>query len=219
MSLPVAQLARHVPDGASSVVVVAPARLDLSAFEAPGRVVRRHEPDVRVGRLHQLLAAHTHADAVVDLARGRGATDRLPMLLAHARRGGVVLVALPPRQGPRARLLALVDEVRRLRAGELDPPARRRDDRQDAEQDLHALAASIGDLTIDDDHIAMTMDVDTWRVVPEKRFDRFLAGAPGLGRVVGTRARRHLDRHRPVHEQRPRRTGDRDGESAAALPA
>ena len=178
-------LARLVPAAASRVAVVAGPDVDLAAYDAPGRVVHRHRPDDDLDVLHDALVGHGHLDAVVDLGRGPGATDRLPMLLMHLRHGGLLVVALPHREQPRARLLGLLDDVQRLRdGGALDAPARRRDSRRATVRDRHALAASVAEVVVHDDAVAVTMAVDTWLVVPEVRLDAVLAAAPGLGRVV-----------------------------------
>lgn len=168
-----------------SVVVPEPAP-DLTPLAASGRVLRVHR-EGRQLELHDAMAAQGHAEVVVDLVRGPGAAMRLPMLLGHVRCGGTLVVALPRRPRARNPLLALLDDVRRLREGDLDPPARRRDLRPYPVRDRHALAAAIDHVEVDDDLLVLRTGIETWSVVPEARTDALLAAAPGLGSVVHRR--------------------------------
>ena len=184
------RVAALLGDARSVAVVVADdqAHPDLALLEAPGRAVRVHEVLPRSVALHDALSAHGHVDAVVDLARGPGAVRRLPVLVAHLRRGGVLVMALPRGARARAALLELVQDVRDLRgSGELDPPSRRRDRRAHAVRDRHALAASVTDLDVEDGLLVLRTGVATWSVVPESRMDDLLAATPDLGLVLARR--------------------------------
>lgn len=172
---------------ASSVTVVVPDERDLGALEASGRVLRVQRPRARALALHDDLTGLGHADAVVDLARGPGAADRLGVLAAHVRRGGLVVVAVPGRPEARDPLLELVDDLRSLRAGGLEAPSRRRDPRPYPVRDRHALAATLEVLELDDALLVARMAVETWSVLPEARADDVLAATPGLGEVVTSR--------------------------------
>lgn len=176
------QVSRALGDARTVTVVTAQ---DIDAPVLPGRQVRVQEHPGDLVGLHDALSAHGHADAVLDLVRGRAAATRLPVLLAHVRRGGTVVVALPHRPEARRPLLDLLDGVRRLRAGALDPPSRRVDPRPAEERDAHALAAACESVEVGDDLVVVRCGVPTWSVVPEPRVDDLLAAAPGLGEVVG----------------------------------
>ncbi|MCW2817157.1 MAG: hypothetical protein JWN84_4612 [Nocardioides sp.] len=172
---------------APSVTVVVPDDRDLSALEAPGRHLWAQRPRGRAVALHDDLTGLGHADAVVDLARGPGAVERLGVLAAHVRRGGLLVVAVPGRPDARDPLLELVAELQALRAGDLEPPSRRRDPRPYPLRDLHALAATLEVLELDDVLLVARVAVETWSVLPEARADDVLAATPGLGHVVTSR--------------------------------
>lgn len=194
--------------GPGTVVVLAAPDADLSALEAPGRVVRRLAPVPGRDRLHDALVGLGHADALVDLARGPVA-HRLPVLLQHVRPGGRVLLALPHRRDLRAAVLDVVERWRELRgSGRMDPPARRTDPRPAVERDEHALAASVADATSVDDLLVVTRsDVATWSVVPERRFDALLSERPHLGAVLATRPAATWEPSAPVRSSDPTEVG------------
>ncbi|WP_139982676.1 glycosyltransferase family 61 protein [Nocardioides litoris] len=190
--------------GAERVVVVDPPGLaPPTGLQGPGR--RVEVVTVRPPRpLHEALVGHGHLDVVVDRARGAGAAPRLPVLLAHVRPGGSAYVALPARPEARGPLLDLVAEIERVRADGVDPPSRRSHDRRPVEVlDLHALAASVAAVEVDDVAVRVVRsDVATWAVVPERRTDDLLAAHPHLGQVL---------EHRPP-ASRPRTAGFRSSD-------
>ncbi len=188
-AVPLAWLRAQLATGDTSVGIVARGPVDLAPLSAAGIHARAHTLDGDHNRLHEDLAASGRHDVLLDLAQGPGTAARIALLLPHVRRGGRLLVLLPRAEAARGAVLTLLDDVRRLRAGEdgdLVPPARVRDTRPYPERDRHALAASIGQVDLDDNRLTLTMDVATWSVVHESRFDAFLKRSPHLGQVLHT---------------------------------
>ncbi|CAN5611117.1 hypothetical protein BH11ACT8_BH11ACT8_21890 [soil metagenome] len=182
-----AWIASHLPPGAVRVAVVTRDEGDLttlSAAAAPGSDLRGHRVSGDPDALHEQLSVGGRHDLVVDLAQGPGTAARVRLLLPHGRRGGLLLVLLPRAGAARDAVLAVLDDVRRLRDGGLRPPARSRDRRTYPERDAHALAASVDAAEVEGQHLVLTMAVATWAVVREARFDALLDLDPALGRVV-----------------------------------
>jgi capsular polysaccharide biosynthesis protein len=130
--------------------------------------------------LHLALAAGRPWDLVLDVAAGRVA-GRWQVLLHHVRRGGSLAVRLPGRargvqQGVNAVLTA--------RAAGMAAPTPGRDSRGNSERDLAALAASTGDLRIEDGWLLATHDLTTLAKIPELEAGAFLASRPDAGRVL-----------------------------------
>ena len=133
--------------------------------------------------VHLALTAGRPWDLVLDVAAGKGAARRWPVLLHHVRRGGRVAVRLPGKPGPVA---ASVAKVRDAQATGVEAPTPGRDPRDNPERDLAALAASAADLAIDDGWLVATNAVDTLAKVPEADGDAFLRARPAAGRTLTT---------------------------------
>jgi capsular polysaccharide biosynthesis protein len=133
--------------------------------------------------VHLALTAGRPWDLVLDVAAGKGAAGRWPVLLHHLRRGGSLAVRLPGRPPSLERSVAAVATARR--AG-LDPPSPGRDPRENPERDLAALAASVDGLRIADGWLRATNTVDTLAKVREADGDAFLAARPAAGRTLST---------------------------------
>lgn len=165
-------------------------------------VIRRGEPrglsedpdgvafDGDLDDLHLRLATHGPYARIQDECGRGGLVARFRLLLFHLVPGGELSVRLPPAgsgfDGARAKLLDLVHTLAALRSGpDLAPPViERTDTRPQAERDLHSLAASAGDLRVEDDFVVATCEVATLAKVPEERMNDVLRARPDLGRVV-----------------------------------
>jgi capsular polysaccharide biosynthesis protein len=181
------RVADLVGDAPTVTLVVGTGPVDATPLDRPGREVRVQVHDRDAVALHDALSGLGHVDAVVDLARGRGVVHRVAMLATHVRCGGLLVLAVPPRPGPRAALHDLVAEVAAVREAGVDPPARRPDPRPYAERDRHALATALAPVLVDDELVVLRVEVATWSVVPEARVDDLLRAAPRLGEVLATR--------------------------------
>ena len=93
--------------------------------------------------LHLALTAGRPWDLVLDVAAGKGAARRWPVLLHHVRRGGRLALRLPGEPGPVTESVAQVHEAQ---AAGAEPPTPGRDPRDNPDRDLAALAASVADL-------------------------------------------------------------------------
>ena len=134
--------------------------------------------------VHLGLTAGRPWDLVLDVAGGKGAARRWPVLLHHVRRGGRVAVRLPGRaRGPSQRT------VRRGpgRPGSgLEAPTPGRDPRDNPERDLAALAASAADLAIEDGWLRRNQRRGHPGQGPRGRRRRLPRGPTGAGRVLTT---------------------------------
>jgi capsular polysaccharide biosynthesis protein len=133
--------------------------------------------------LHVALTAGRPWDLVLDVAAGKGAARRWPVLLLHVRPGGRVALRLPGEPGP---VTASVAQVHEARAAGAEPPTPGRDPRDNPERDLAALAASATDLAIDDGWLVATNSIGALAKVPEADADAFLAARPEAGRILTT---------------------------------
>lgn len=172
-----------------------------SAF-ADARVVVLDARD-GLDRLHLGLAVAAPYDLVVDLAGGAQADRRFRTELFHLRPGGTAVVRLPDDPS----LTDLLADVQDLRAsGELQPPTIGKDKRPGKVRDLHALAASVGDVEVRDGYAVVVNQVATLAKIPELSMNDLLAVRPDLGEVLdtipavtwGSRCRvRHSETDRP----------------------
>jgi capsular polysaccharide biosynthesis protein len=133
--------------------------------------------------LHLALTAGRPWDLVLDVAAGKGAARRWPVLLLHVRPGGRVALRLPGEPGPVTASVALVHEAQ---AAGAEPPTPGRDQRDNPDRDLAALAASATDLAIDDGWLVATNSIGALAKVPEGDADAFLRARPEAGRTLTT---------------------------------
>lgn len=159
--------------------------------------------DNDVDDLHLRLCVAGPFDRIRDECGRGGLVARFRLLLFHLADGGELALRLPPAGGgfdrARDKLLGLVDDLQALRSGPgLDPPVIVRTDTRPArERDLHALAASVGDLRVDGDRVVATCRVDTRAKIPEDGMNDYLDARPDVGRVIDTvPAARHRSRGR-----------------------
>jgi capsular polysaccharide biosynthesis protein len=141
------------------------------------------DADEGMDAVHLELTAGRPWDLVLDVAGGKSARGRWPVLLHHVRRGGTLAVRLPGRPGP---LRASVREVLAAQQAGPEPPTPGRDPRGNPERDLAALAASASDPRIEDGWLRATNAVATLAKVPEQDASTFLAARPAAGRVLTT---------------------------------
>jgi capsular polysaccharide biosynthesis protein len=152
--------------------------------------LRRAVPDAAVtvldldGGMHALHLALTAGrpwDLVLDVAKGKGVSQRWPVLLYHVRRGGSLAARLPRRSRAVERSVL---EVRAAQQAATPPPGPGRDPRDNPERDLAALAASAGSLRVEDGWLRAVCTVDTLAKVPEADGDAFLRARPSAGRTL-----------------------------------
>ena len=148
--------------------------------------------DGDIDDLHLRLSVAGPFERIRDECGRGGLLARLRLLLFHLTVGGELRMLLPPAGGgfdeARDRLLSFVAEVNALRgSAELSPPVIERTDvRPNPERDLHAFAASLGDLRVDDDLVVATSRVDTCAKIPEDRMNDLLRARPDIGHVIDT---------------------------------
>jgi capsular polysaccharide biosynthesis protein len=173
-----------VPEPRLAVVTRGPraALTDRLERALPGAVVVPLDLEDGMDAVHLALAAGRPWDLVLDVAGGKGAAHRWPVHLHHVRRGGAVAVRLPGRPKPLERS---VREVLAAQAAGVEAPAPGRDPRDNPERDLAALAASAGDLRVEDGWLRATNEVATLAKVPELEADAFLSGRADA-RVLAT---------------------------------
>jgi capsular polysaccharide biosynthesis protein len=139
--------------------------------------------DEGMDAVHLALTAGRPWDLVLDVAAGKGAARRWPVLLYHVRRGGSLAVRVP--DSSRSLEQSVLDVVASRRAA-AEAPSPGRDHRDNPERDLAALAASTTDLRVRDGWLCATSAVDTLAKVAEADGDRFLRARPAAGRTLTT---------------------------------
>ncbi len=167
-------------------VVVRGAReglVDHLSSALPEAHVEPLDVDAGMAAVHLALTSGRPWDLVLDVAGGKGAARRWPVLLHHVRRGGRLAVRPP---GHAKQLGRSVRRVLDAQAVGVAAPTPGRDRRDNPERDLAALAASTGDLRIEDGWLQATSLVATLAKVPELEADAFLSGRPDAGRVLTT---------------------------------
>ncbi len=160
-----------------------PGLVDRLVAACPGATVETIDLREGMPATHLALTVGRPWHLVLDLARGRGAARRWPGLLHQLVPGGTLAVALPGRARPLEKSVA---RVRAAQAQDVAAPTPGRDPRDNRERDLAALAASAGDLRIEDGWLLATNRVATLAKVPEADLDRFLDLRPAVGRVLAT---------------------------------
>lgn len=142
-------------------------------------------------QLHLQLLARGPYSEIVDESAAAGAVPRWQLLVFHLPPGGRLVSRLPSAQehpGARQRLLSLIDDVVSTQATGPEPPVLvRTDQRPRREQDLHALAASLGEVVVDGDQVSVVRsDVETVSTVHERLVNDLLTAWPDLGAEILT---------------------------------
>jgi capsular polysaccharide biosynthesis protein len=133
--------------------------------------------------LHLALTAGRPWDLVLDVAAGKGAARRWPVLLHHVRPGGRVAQRIPDEADD---VSSSVTQVHEARAAGVHPPTPGRDPRDTPDRDLAALASSAPDVAIDDGWLVASNAIGTLAKVPEQDADAFLRARPEAGRTLTT---------------------------------
>jgi len=155
----------------------------------PGATVESFRLVEGLDRLHLALTAGRPWDLMLDVAGGPGTAHRWPELLLQVRVGGSLVVRLP---SDTAAVEESVGRVRVAQETHAEAPRPGRDTRGNVERDLAALAASAGDLRIEEGFLLAVNRVPTLAKVPEAEMDEF-ASARVDARVVATLPGQHVE--------------------------